>query len=295
MQQIIDDFIIKLHNEKNTSENTEVSYKRDIVKMTKYLKDQNIDSYSEVNEESLINYILYLKELGRKPTTITRTIVSIKAFFGYVVELGLLDNNPANNLVAPKVEKKVPQFLSLSDVDALLNAPNGKNPKELRDKAMLELLYATGIRVTEIITLRIDDLNLDMECIVCHTRNKDRIVPFGSAAKKALVAYLKNGREELTNGTSDNKVLFPNCSGSTMSRQGFWKLIKHYGQKAGITAEITPHTLRHTFATHLIQNGAALKSVQMMLGHSDISTTHMYLSSENRRIREVYDRAHPKA
>lgn len=295
MHREIEKFITKLHRTKNISENTELSYRRDLKKLFDYLEENGISELSKISQDVLEQYIVYLNKLGRKSSTITRFVVSIKAFFNYLTEEGVIDDSPAKSLVAPKVEKHTPSVLSLEQVEALLNAPKGKNPKELRDKAMLELLYATGMRVTEIITLGISDINLELEYVVCHDRTKERMVPFGKDAKKALVAYLKNGRENLVGNNVESTCLFPNCSGKSMSRQGFWKIIKYYGNKADIKTEITPHILRHTFAMHLINNGAALKSVQVMLGHSDISTTHMYLNNENRQIREVYDKTHPKA
>lgn len=290
----IEKFIIKLHKEKDISENTELSYRRDIKKLVDYLENKGIYDFEQIDEAALVDYIDYLHKLGRKSSTITRSIVSIKSFFGYLFDEGIIEKNYALKLVAPKIEKHAPNVLTLNQVDALLNAPSGNSPKELRDKAMLELLYATGMRVTEIITLELKDINLELEYVVCHDRTKERMIPFGNDAKKALVVYLRNGRDYLL-GDNDSDCLFLNCSGKTMSRQGFWKIIKQYGNKAEIDMEITPHVLRHTFATHLINNGAALKSVQVMLGHSDVSTTHMYLNDENRQIREAYDRAHPKA
>lgn len=290
----IEKFIIKLHKEKDISENTELSYRRDLKKLLDYLENKGIDDFEQINESDLVGYVEYLHKLGRKSSTITRSIVSIKSFFNYLFDEGLVEKNYALKLVAPKIEKHAPNVLTLNQVDALLSAPSGDTPKELRDKAMLELLYATGMRVTEIITLELKDVNLELEYVVCHDRTKERMIPFGSDAKKALVMYLRNGRDYLL-GDNESDCLFLNCSGKTMSRQGFWKIIKQYGNKAEIDMEITPHVLRHTFATHLINNGAALKSVQVMLGHSDVSTTHMYLNAENRKIREAYDRAHPKA
>ena len=290
----IEKVIIKVHKEKDISENTELSYRRYLNKLVDYLENKGIDDFKQINESDLVGYVECLHKLGRKSSTITRSIVSIKSFFNYLFNEGLVEKNYALKLVAPKIEKHAPNVLTLNQVDALLSAPSGDTPKELRDKAMLELLYATGMRVTEIITLELKDVNLELEYVVCHDRTKERMIPFGSDAKKALVMYLRNGRDYLL-GDNESDCLFLNCSGKTMSRQGFWKIIKQYGNKAEIDMEITPHVLRHTFATHLINNGAALKSVQVMLGHSDVSTTHMYLNPENRQIREAYDRAHPKA
>ena len=250
---------------------------------------------AKVKQKDIEKYIKHLNKLGRKPATISRNIASAKAFFGYLVSTGTVKTNPAANLKAPKIEKKVPEILSVKEIDALLKQPSKNTPKELRDKSMLELLYATGMRVSELIALKLDDVNIKLEYIVCHNRKQNRIIPFGTAAKNALSNYLSKGREALLGDNKDSDVLFPNCSGGQMSRQGFWKLIKSYGKKAGIGSELTPHTLRHSFAAHLVENGADLKSVQQMLGHSDISTTQIYMNSQNTRVREVYAKAHPKA
>lgn len=295
MQEIIEDFILQLHNEKNTSSNTEISYKRDLTKLFNFLSEKNIDDVTLITEERLEEYIAYLNQIGRAATTISRSIASMKAFFGYTQSKGITGDNPASGLKAPKIVKKVPEILSVKEVDALLKQPSRNTPKEMRDKSMLELLYATGMRVTELITLRVDDVNIKMEYVICHDRKKERMIPFGTEAKNALVRYLNYGRKQLLGEDNDSDVLYPNCSGGEMSRQGFWKLIKYYGKKAGIESELTPHTLRHSFATHLVENGADLKAVQEMLGHSDISTTHIYMSSGNQRVREVYAKTHPKA
>ena len=292
MQQIIDEFIVQLHNTKNTSENTEVSYKRDLTKLFEYLEWKEVD---DVTKEDLENYISYLKGKGRAATTISRTIASMKAFFSFTNEFRYSKTNVACDMKAPKVEKKNPKVLSVEEIEALLKCPSKNTPKELRDKAMLELLYATGMRVSELISLKVSDISFENECIICHDRTKDRVIPFGKEAKSALVNYLKNGRDRLVDQGNNSKILFPNISGQEMSRQGVWKLIKNYGNKAGIKTEITPHTLRHSFASHLVENGAELKAVQEMLGHSDISTTQIYLTKESKRLREVYSKAHPKA
>lgn len=296
MQRLIEEFILQLHKEKNTSSNTEISYKRDLNKLYDYLitKDSKVDITS-ISKENLEAYVSHLREIGRAPTTISRSIASMKAFFGYFCKKNVIDTNPAATLKSPKIVKKTPDTLTVREIDALLKQPSKNTPKELRDKSMLELLYATGMRVTELITLKTDDVNIKLEYIICHDRKKDRVIPFGSEAKKALIEYLENGREYLLGEKKNSHILYPNCSGGEMSRQGFWKLIKAYGKKAGIKSELTPHTLRHSFASHLVENGADLKSVQEMLGHSDISTTQIYMTPGNKRIREAYEKAHPKA
>ena len=295
MKKYIEEFITQLHTEKNTSINTEMSYKRDLNKLIDFLEQKGIDSLEKVTKENLDEYIKYLEGLNRAATTISRSIASTKAFFSYAMDMGYINNDPSYKLKAPKVTKKNPDILSMKEVDDLLKQPSKFTPKELRDKSMLELLYATGMRVSELISLTLNDVNVNKEYIICHDRKKDRIIPFGSEAKKALLEYLDSGRNELLGANVKSDILYPNCSGGTMSRQGFWKIIKYYGKKAGIKSELTPHTLRHSFAAHLVENGADLKSVQEMLGHSDISTTQIYMTSRNKRVREVYAKAHPKA
>ncbi len=295
MQNYIEEFIVQIHKEKNTSSNTEISYQRDLNKFYEHLNRLDLDDISAVDQEVLLDYIDSLKQIGRAPSTISRNIASLKAYFNFLWKNGYCETNPAVGIKAPKIEKKVPEILTIKEIDALLKQPAQKTPKELRDKSMLELLYATGMRVTELITLKVDDINIKLEYIICRDRKKERFIPFGSEAKNALVDYLENGRDVLIGENSDSDILFPNCSGEVMSRQGFWKLIKAYGKKAGIRSEITPHTLRHSFAAHLVENGADLRAVQEMLGHSDISTTQIYMAAGNRRVREVYAKAHPKA
>ncbi|MBO5068881.1 MAG: site-specific tyrosine recombinase XerD [Roseburia sp.] len=293
MTQDIQNFIQFLHEEKQTSENTEVSYARDLKKMSQYLAAQGISSTGAVTATALNSYVLFLEKEGRKPATISRSIASMKAFYHYMEKERLLASDPSELLKAPRIEKKMPAILSTEEVTRLLEQPSGNSPKEMRDRAMLELLYATGIRVTELISLKVSDVNLHMEYLTCTDAHKERIIPFGTVAREALRIYLEQGRPNLTKN-EETEWLFTNCSGGAMSRQGFWKLIKYYGKKAGIEAEITPHMLRHSFAAHMVSNGADLKSVQEMLGHSDISTTQVYAQMSQGRIREVYLKAHPR-
>lgn len=294
MKEEIAKFIEYLHVEKQTSENTEVSYERDLRKMSQYLKWQDIDSVEKVTATSLNSYILYLEQNGMKPATVSRSIVSMKAFFSYLYKTRQLDTDPAEDLKPPKIEKKLPSVLTMDEMIRLLEQPSGNSPKELRDKAMLELLYATGIRVSELISLKVSDINLQMEYLNCMDAHRERTIPFGKKAKEALKVYLKDGRPRLV-ANEENEWLFTNCSGQSMSRQGFWKLIKLYGGKAGIESEITPHTLRHSFAAHMVRNGADLKSVQEMLGYADISATQIYAQlNQDRKTRDVYLSAHPR-
>lgn len=293
MQKQIDSFITYLHNVKKTSNNTELSYRRDLAKVERYLSARGIADVSGISAEVLEEYVASLEEQKFAPASISRNIASIKAFFHYLAKEELISEDVSEGLKAPKIEKKMPEIMSMEEVVRLLEQPGGNTPKEIRDKAMLELLYATGIRVTELITLKMSDVNFSMNFIVCRDRSKERVIPYGNAAKEALSRYLKEGREALLENRNADE-LFVNCSGLPMSRQGFWKLIKYYTKKAGILADITPHTLRHSFAAHLVENGADLRSVQEMLGHSDISTTQIYANMNHKHLREVYAKAHPR-
>jgi len=293
MQKEIDAFISYLHNVKKTSTNTELSYQRDLKKFIVFLEGRHIESLKSVRKDDLAAYMDYMIAEDFKPATISRNVASIKALFHFLAYEGMIDEDISGVLKSPKIEKKAPEIMTMTEVNTLLEQPNGDTPKEIRDKAMLELLYATGIRVSELITLKNEDLNLQMNYIICNHGGKERIIPFGLKARTSLINYLEHSREALVmNNKSDE--LFVNCSGVPMSRQGFWKLIKYYGRKAGITTDITPHTLRHSFAAHLVENGADLKSVQEMLGHSDISTTQIYANMNHNHLREVYQKAHPR-
>lgn len=293
MEQVISGFITYLHNVKKKSLNTELSYRRDLSKMQDYFKEQGITDVKAVDEDALSGYAQYLNNSGFAPATVSRSIASAKAFFHYCMNEGIIEKDPTGVLKAPKIEKKIPGIMSMDEITKLLEQPKGDTPKEIRDKAMLELLYATGIRVTELMNLRIEDVNMQMCYIVCKSDNKERVIPFGKEAKNAMSKYLNGGRDAMVEDTT-SRILFANCQGQQMSRQGFWKLIKYYAKKAGIQSDITPHTLRHSFAAHLVQNGADLRSVQEMLGHSDISTTQIYAAMNHNKIREVYAKAHPR-
>ncbi len=293
MESSIQNFIAYLHETKNTSANTEVSYKRDLMKFVKFQNSRGISDFNSITEQDLKDYIDYLSDQNFKAATISRSIASIKALFHFLKGQGEIDKDISVSLHAPKIEKKVPEIMTQEQIDALLSQPSGNTPKDIRDKAMLELLYATGIRVTELITLKVADLNMSNNTVMLHDARKTRTVPFGRPAREALNRYLDGTRENMIEDKG-SEVLFANCSGQTMSRQGFWKLIKYYARKAGIEADITPHTLRHSFAAHLVENGADLKSVQEMLGHSDISTTQVYANMNQNHLREVYAKSHPR-
>lgn len=289
----MEDFIQYIRDVKKASVNTELSYKRDLGKVCDYLTAHGVNSFADVRESHLEGYMSYLAENHFSAATISRNVASIKALYHYMLKEDIVTEDVSVALKSPKIEKKMPEIMSTQEVVRLLEQPSGDSLKEIRDKAMLELLYATGIRVTELISLKITDVNIGMNFIMCRDGNKERIIPFGSVAKQAMVRYIDQARDAMMEGELSD-VLFVNCSGQPMSRQGFWKLIKHYAKKAGIEADITPHTLRHSFAAHLVENGADLRSVQEMLGHSDISTTQIYANLNHKRIREVYAKTHPR-
>ena len=271
----IKSFAAYLRDVKQTSKNTEISYQRDLMQLASFLEREGIREVEKVTRTSLNSYILFLEKQGRASSTISRELASIKAFFHYLYKEGRIRRDPAELLKAPKIEKKPPVILTVNEVNELLAQPLDSTAKGIRDKAMLELLYATGIRVSELIGLELSDLNMNVGYIICRDGQKERAVPFGRSARQALLSYLETGREELLRG-KDSPWLFINCAGKPMSRQGFWKIVKYYGERAGIQADITPHTLRHSFAAHLIRSGADVRAVQAILGHSDTNTAHMY-------------------
>lgn len=293
IKDVIWEFVTYLRTVKKTSHNTEVSYERDLRKMERYLAAQQVTELGKVSETFLNSYMLYLEREQLSPATVSRNVASIRAFYQYAVRRKYVEEDPSENLRPPRVERKAPEILSVEEVDLLMNQPDTDTIKGLRDKAMLEILYATGIRVSELIHLRMNDLNLTLGYISCKEADKERVIPFGKTAGEALKQYLEHGRSGLLREEACD-FLFLNCSGKPMSRQGFWKVLKGYGKSAGITSDLTPCILRHSFAAHLLQNGADLKSVQEMLGHSDISATQMYLNMGIFRMRSVYNRAHPR-
>ena len=278
MRGEVDRFEQYLREVKQASENTVQSYRRDLMQMITYLEEKEIREAAKVTKTSLHGYILHMEEQGKAATTISRMMAAMKAFFNYECMQACIRRNPAESLHAPKVEKKAPVILSVDQVSALLAQPSGQTPKEIRDKAMLALLYATGIRVSELVGIQMEDINMNIGFLVCRDGERERTIPFGRSAKAALEEYLEHARNELLRGKGSD-YFFVNCTGGAMSRQGFWKIIKYYGEKAGIEEDITPHTLRHSFAAHLIARGADMRAVQTILGHSDMATTQMYAAS----------------
>ena len=268
MRGEVDRFEQYLREVKQASENTVQSYRRDLMQMITYLEEKEIREAAKVTKTSLHGYILHMEEQGKAATTISRMMAAMKAFFNYECMQACIRRNPAESLHAPKVEKKAPVVLSVDQVSALLAQPSGHTPKEIRDKAMLALLYATGIRVSELIGIQMEDINMNIGFLVCRDGERERTIPFGRSAKAALEEYLEHARNELLRGKGSD-YFFVNCTGGAMSRQGFWKIIKYYGEKAGIEEDITPHTLRHSFAAHLIARGADMRAVQTILGHQE--------------------------
>ncbi len=295
MEGYVNAFMNYLAIERGLAKNTLESYGRDVKQFQLYMQNLHLELIKDSNKNMIQQYLETLQTKGRAVSTISRNIAAIKAFYQYLVKEHYLEDDPAQSLDTPKVEKKLPKILSIHEVEQLLKQPNIKSSGGLRDRAMLELLYATGIRVSELIALNISDVNLDMGYIKCYGKgSKDRIVPLGSIAVKAVHDYIIKGRLKVVR-TYDEPALFINHHGARLTRQGFWKIIKKYAQEAGIVKDITPHTLRHSFATHLLENGADLRSVQEMLGHADISTTQLYTQIMKNPLKEVYDKSHPRA
>lgn len=279
---------------KQASTNTVFSYMRDIRQFAAWLQvdQRNVVDATQVN---ISDYLSYLEREGKSSATVSRTLASLKNFYSYVVSSGFLETSPIpTDIRVERGEKKLPQILTGKEVELLLSQPACVDPKGFRDKAMLEVMYATGIRVSELIDLDVTDVNLELGIIKCAGTKKSRMIPLYPAALKALSVYLRDVREAML-AAPDEQALFVNVGGSRMSRQGFWKILKHYQQTAHIEKDITPHTLRHSFAVHLLENGADLGSVQELMGHSDISSTQMYTSLINNKLKSVYEKCHPKA
>ena len=293
MEREITNLIMYLRERKNISQNTEVSYERDLMKLIRYLKEQKLNNWSAITSADLKGYLNYMKTENLASSTISRNIASIKALFHYLERTDKINEDPSENLKAPKIEKQPPEILTVQEVDRLLKQPDVKTAKGLRDAAMLELLYATGMRVSELIHLQLSDLNLRFGYVICHDSDRERVIPIGNTSKNVLSEYMEHGRVYFVRSDSE-RSLFTNCSGKSMSRQGFWKILKKYASDAGITGDITPHMLRHSFAVHMLRNGADIKSVQEMLGHSDISSTQIYLAENVSKMRDVYIKAHPR-
>ncbi|WP_078553155.1 site-specific tyrosine recombinase XerD [Bacillus alkalicellulosilyticus] len=296
MQELVADFIHYVVVERGLADNTIQSYRRDLQQYTKYQKEVEVNSHiDEIDRTCILNYLYFLKDQGKADTTIARNIASIRAFHQFLLREKKADKDPTVHIEIPKSAKRLPKVLSTEEVEALLEVPHGTDPFSIRNKAMLELLYATGMRVSELCQLELQDVHMTMGFIRCIGKgNKERIIPLGSLANQSMKVYLENARPRMLKKRSHQKV-FVNHIGNPLSRQGFWKILKALAKKAKIEKELTPHTLRHSFATHLLENGADLRAVQEMLGHADISTTQIYTHVTKTRLKDVYAQFHPRA
>ncbi len=292
----IREFIHFIKVEKGLSANTVESYTRDLKQYTLFLTQGNVFSFNDVNQRLVQDYLYSAKQAGKSSATMARMLTSIRSFHQFLYREKWTEKDPTTLIESPRIEKKLPNFLSIQEVDILLNAPVITNPLGMRNKAMMELLYASGMRVTELVSLKEDNMHLSMGFVrVVGKGNKERIVPLGNQATQALLTYIDQGRPKLVAKKNHHEYLFVNHYGRPLTRQGFWKVLKQLARDASITKEFSPHTLRHSFATHLLENGADLRSVQEMLGHADISTTQIYTHVTKTRMKDVYARYHPRA
>ena len=282
-----------LSGERHASPNTVSSYLRDVTQFSEYLDSQDC-ALREATKEMVCGCMDWMLGKGKSAASVTRFLAAVKSFYNYLMSVGEVEANPAAGVAAAKAERKYPEILTSKEVELLLEQPRCVDAKGRRDHAMLELLYATGIRVSELVSLELDDLNLAAGVLRCRSKGKERIIPLYPEAVKALLDYLWNVRPRLIADDGEEAV-FVNMSGERMSRQGFWKLLKQYKERAGIEKELTPHTLRHSFAAHLLENGADMRSIQEMLGHADISSTQIYTHVIQRQLKDVYQKAHPRA
>ncbi|MDO5396909.1 MAG: site-specific tyrosine recombinase XerD [bacterium] len=290
----IDEYTHFLAGERHKSRNTIDSYKRDITQYITYLEEHDNMDITAATQATVTAYLDALRSCGKAASTVSRALASLKSFYSFIMRSGIIKENPTTALEAPKPEKKLPHILSSDEVERLLAAPILDDYKGIRDKAMLELLYATGIRVSELINLNLNDVNIPMSFIRCRGVRKERIIPMGHTAAEAIDSYIDNARLHLVRSPGET-ALFVNIAGVRLSRQGFWKIIKHYGKEAKIHSDITPHTLRHSFAAHLVRNGADLESIKEMMGHADIASTQIYSMLPDEHLRDVYSKTHPRA
>ncbi len=301
MDANIQDFLNHLAAEKGSSDNTVAAYRNDLTQFQDFVSRQGRlqdGGWEDLTRDDLVNYILWLKEREYASATVARKVAAMKSFCGYLVRSDAIEDNPAEELDSPKVKKQLPTALSTDEVEALLALPaqNGESPKALRDTALLEMLYATGMRVSEVAGLTLEDLDLGAGTVRCMGKgSKERVMPLYEEACSAISTYLENGRPKLASHHQDERTLFLNPRGEKLTRQGLWLIIKGYARQLGLEDRVTPHTLRHSFATHMLNGGAGLREVQRLLGHANISTTQVYTHITRERLREVYDGAHPRA
>ncbi|MBX5436905.1 MAG: site-specific tyrosine recombinase XerD [Alicyclobacillaceae bacterium] len=295
MSEWIVQFVEYLAVERGLSANTLDSYRRDLQSFAAFVKHTSALSVQDVQRSHVLAYLEHLHRQGRANATLSRNLASLRSFYHFLLQTEVIRTDPTANVETPKIPKRLPKVLTVAEVDRLLSAPHVSSPAGARDKAMLELLYATGIRVSELVSIRLSDVNLAAGFLRCRGKgDKERIIPVGEVAIETLLHYLRWGRAQLLRD-AECEALFLNHHGMQMSRQGFWKILKKYARSAGIVKDITPHTLRHSFATHLLERGADLRAVQEMLGHADISTTQIYTHVTRGRLKEVYASAHPRA
>lgn len=293
MQEMLDKFTAYLMDVKRKSHNTVLAYRRDTASFLSYLSKENI-RLLDVDRMNVISYMLELKKSGKSSTSISRSLASLRAFYTYLSESGANIKDPTANIEPPHIVKKEPNFLTVDEVEILVNTPKTTDIKGIRDRAMLELLYATGIKVSELINIDIEDINLNNGLLRCKTKTHERVVPIGKKASVAVGRYIEEVRPKLV-FNEEIKTLFLNRNGTPLSRQGFWKILKRYGTEAGINKDITPYSLRHSFAVHLLENGADLEAIRQLLGHTDISATQVYSKMIDGHIKDVYKKAHPRA
>ncbi|MCG8401741.1 MAG: site-specific tyrosine recombinase XerD [Firmicutes bacterium] len=295
MDKHIMEFVNYLAVERSLARNTVISYALDLKQFKNFCANRRVSDIKTVDRTVIMNYIAHLQKIGRSPATLSRQMAALKMFFRFLTDEGLLAKEPTENMESPGVKKKLPAVLDQDEIVGLLEQPRTGNTPGLRDKAMLELMYATGMRVSELLSLDIGHVDCAHGYVRCMGKGaRERIVPIGAVAVRYTGEYLQRGRAKIKNSRAD-KALFLNMRGKRLTRQGFWKILKKYARQAGITKEITPHTLRHSFATHLLENGADLRSVQEMLGHADISTTQIYTHLTGTRLREEFKKFHPRA
>lgn len=288
-------FLIYLKEEKKAAENTSSAYVRDVMQFEEFLAERGVDDSAEATNADVVAFLMDLKVKGSSKSTVNRKLASVRTYYAFLQKKMNLENNPADNIKSPKIEKKAMEYLLPEDIDRLMDLPDDTD-KGIRDKAILELLYATGIRATELIDMDIADINIRMGFVTCEGENiRARIIPVGRMARNAVERYVNESRSRLTRNNEDEKHLFVNFQGKPFTRQGLWKVLKEYGELAGFSINLTPQVLRNSFAIHMLQNGADLKSLQELMGHEDISATQVYLAFTKNRIKDVYDRSHPRA
>lgn len=288
-------FLIYLKEEKKAAENTSSAYIRDVMQFEEFLAQRGVEDSMEASNADVVAFLMDLKVKGSSKSTVNRKLASVRTYYAFLQKKMNLENNPADNIKSPKIEKKAMEYLLPEDIDRLMDLPDDTD-KGIRDKAILELLYATGIRATELIDMDIADINIRMGFVTCEGENiRARIIPVGRMARNAVERYVNESRSRLTRNNEDEKHLFVNFQGKPFTRQGLWKVLKEYGELAGFSINLTPQVLRNSFAIHMLQNGADLKSLQELMGHEDISATQVYLAFTKNRIKDVYDRSHPRA